>query len=560
MAAVQRAFSKIAGTERVALLGLGAIALGAVVHAASYDFVADDAFIALRYARSLIENGELAYNPGERVEGFTSPLWVFSTALFGLFGVSLPAAARLLGALALALTLRAVYSLWRELEPDSPAALALVPGVLVAAAAPVAAWAMSGLEPALFGLLLTLSVASIARSEREPTPKTRALAATATALAALCRPEGAVLVGLASLLVASRTAGAWRERWRSLAAWLAPIAVLLGGYFVFRLAYFGAPLPNTFYVKTSGVGLLERGIGYLELAAREFGWLSVALLAASVLAPLLPLRELVASPRSEPGRFAAHALIRATLIVQLVYVARVGGDFLDLYRFIAPFLPLAYCLITASLYRAARLAPRARTAALIVGLALLVDHGRQQWSMAREALTVDARSRKPLHLEPLGWTRLYGRRWSGLGQALGAIAGPGDTMAVGAAGAAPFYAGIPNLDLFGLNDAHIARFGRVIGNRPGHQRFATTEYILSKAPTFLLFQPEHTPPRPQPLRGDRFWNGAGYVEAEIRVDGDPDGAYETFYQKLLVRADRARELAGKPGFRAHLPSKRRRDR
>ena len=44
-------------------------------------FASEDAYIAFRYARSLAEGAGLVYNPGERVMGFTSPLWTVWCAL-----------------------------------------------------------------------------------------------------------------------------------------------------------------------------------------------------------------------------------------------------------------------------------------------------------------------------------------------------------------------------------------------------------------------------------------------------------------------------------------------
>jgi len=161
-----------------------------------------------------------------------------------------------------------------------------------------------------------------------------------------------------------------------------------------------------------------------------------------------------------------------------------------------------------------------------------------------EALQIGAESRRALRLEPLGWTRVYGKRWSGIGRWLAAAKLPSDSTAIGAAGAVPFFSELPNLDLFGLNDVEIARHGRVIGNRPGHQRFTTMEYLLAKRPTFVFMAPESTPSRSTPLKYDRFWIGNGYVPIEIRVDASLCECGETFYQQLFVARERAESLRG----------------
>ena len=50
-------------------------------HAHLFDFVTDDAFISFRYARNLALHGQLVFNLGERVEGYTNFLWTVILAL-----------------------------------------------------------------------------------------------------------------------------------------------------------------------------------------------------------------------------------------------------------------------------------------------------------------------------------------------------------------------------------------------------------------------------------------------------------------------------------------------
>ena len=63
-----------------------------------YWFLSDDCYISFRYARNLVEGHGLVYNPGERVEGFSNPLWVLLLACGHLLtAVDTPTLARLLG-------------------------------------------------------------------------------------------------------------------------------------------------------------------------------------------------------------------------------------------------------------------------------------------------------------------------------------------------------------------------------------------------------------------------------------------------------------------------------
>src|SRR6266508_797698 len=76
---------------------LVAAAAGLLAHMRPFRFVTDDAFISFVYSRNLAEHGQLVFNLGERVEGYTNFLWtVFLAALLKL-GVAPEISARVLG-------------------------------------------------------------------------------------------------------------------------------------------------------------------------------------------------------------------------------------------------------------------------------------------------------------------------------------------------------------------------------------------------------------------------------------------------------------------------------
>jgi hypothetical protein len=523
---------------------LTAIALAALWHARSYDFFCDDAYIALRYAKNLVEHHELAYNLGQRVEGFTSPLWVLLISALGASGGPLVSATRALGACSALLTFGALCLFFRELEPKATR-LVLAPAAALAMSAPFAAWALGGLETPLFVALFTLSLALLARAARKRDLSSSLQAGLSVAFCALCRPEGATLIAIGSVVVCLPQPSAPSLRLRRLLAWFVPIGLLVGGYELFRLRYYGYPLPNTFYVKTSGEGLWQRGVSYLGFAGSEFGWAPVGACLSSLLFLLIDGFRLPSSYRPDSSR----VLVLCTAVavtVQLLYVARIGGDFLDLYRFLTPLLPALLCVSTSAASRLlCESQGRARFGVLGIAACLCVSYGRNQLSMAERASRIAESSRAELRLEPLGWTRLYALRWQGIGRWLSRAGTAGDSTAVGAAGALPFYSELPNLDLFGLNDLEIARHGRLIGNRPGHQRFAAMDYLFAQKPTFVFMSPESTPRKAGRLRYDRYWTSRGYLPIEIRVEPELCGCPEGFYHQFLVRRERAASLRGR---------------
>ena len=68
-------------SDRMRWLLLAVAAIVLVLHTLAYNFVTDDAYISFVYSRNLAEHGELTFNLGQRVEGYTNFSW---TALLGL--------------------------------------------------------------------------------------------------------------------------------------------------------------------------------------------------------------------------------------------------------------------------------------------------------------------------------------------------------------------------------------------------------------------------------------------------------------------------------------------
>lgn len=62
-------------------------------------------------------------------------------------------------------------------------------------------------------------------------------------------------------------------------------------------------------------------------------------------------------------------------------------------------------------------------------------------------------------------------------------------ISVSAAGAIPFYSGLPAIDQFGLNDKWVARHGQYNGNVPGHQKASTIEYLLKRNVNLVIGNP-----------------------------------------------------------------------
>jgi hypothetical protein len=166
----------------------------------------------------------------------------------------------------------------------------------------------------------------------EVSEKTGVLSAVCFALAAMTRPEGVLLFATAALF---RGVLNISREWRFLprrqeVLWLLTFLVLFLPYYIWRWRYYGWPFPNTFYVKTSGgAGTWELGGYYLRRFAEDYGAFFFILLGVFA----WPTR----ADRRRRSLFVLTALVWG---VFALYTVSVGGDFMGLYRFILPVVPL----------------------------------------------------------------------------------------------------------------------------------------------------------------------------------------------------------------------------
>ncbi len=199
----------------------------------------DDAYITYRYARNLLAGEGFTYNPGERVQGTTTPLYTLLMAGLGAISgggaADFPVIAWLVNAAADALTCLLLWRIGRRLGAEWPG---LAAGLLWALAPYSVTFAIGGLETSLYVLLLTAAVwAHLTR--RAP------LAALCAALALLTRPDALLL---AAPLALDRLLQARRGR-RLSALEFACLLLPLFAWYGFAWAYFGSPIPHSVQAK-----------------------------------------------------------------------------------------------------------------------------------------------------------------------------------------------------------------------------------------------------------------------------------------------------------------------
>jgi hypothetical protein len=463
----------------VVLRRYGGVVLASAVlvpHALYFDFISDDAFISFRYARNLAEHGELVFNLGERVEGYTNFLWTVLLAAGIKLGISPLLSARFLGVAFAVGTLAVAVRLSLRLDRERPSAWHLVAPLGLAATGAFACWATGGLETQLFTFLSFLALERML-AETEP-GKSGYGSGALFALAALTRPEGVLFFAVAALyrlitnIVHERR---FVPRRRDL-AWAGLFVALFAPYVAWRWWYYGWPLPNTFYVKTSASAQVwAMGLYYLRRFVEDHGVVF-----------LFGVLVLGWPARAHKARWNLGLLAALLSVVYALYVVRVGGDFMGLYRFDLPVLPLlAVAMQEALRTLSARLWPFVGQPALMLGgLALvggfLAGSAKVTWHAAN-VVGADNGIDTPAYLRHYVEQRVPVARW------LGQHAQPDDLMTVGGAGVIPYYAHRARaFDVFGLVDqtiAHEAAF--TVSSRPGHTKWAPDSYMLSRRPTLV---------------------------------------------------------------------------
>lgn len=307
----------------------------------------DDPGILFRYALNFAEGRGLVYNPGERVEGYSDFGYVILMSIaykvLGLAGRPevLFLVSKFVGLICSILALWLTYLLatrFLRLERN----WALFACFMLAVSAPFAIWSVGALETNCLALLLLASLflylnylrLHAGSSSRSNVMRTSFLCGITLCVLTLMRADAFVYV----LIIA----GHWsfsRLRLREIckADWplllLPTLAALI--YEVWRLWYYGYPLPNSYYAKVQpsvSLPLLQGAFQeYLEPYLHTLGGIGSVggLMALSVY-----------KDKKHASWFLAFVCASYT-----GYVLVVGGDWMAGYRFLVPIVPIILLLM-----------------------------------------------------------------------------------------------------------------------------------------------------------------------------------------------------------------------
>jgi len=328
-------------------------------------FQTDDAYIAFRYVQNSILGHGYVWNapPFLPVEGYTSFSWVvILDVVWRVLGVLPPDSANWISlACSAGGLVVSVAILWRILLANTThrerffsTAFVLV---YCLSNRTFLAWTSSGLETALFNLLLWSWLYSMAGTSSR-------WAAVWATLLCLTRPDGMLFVLATACLIALRPGTDRGSLWRRWSP-LLPFAVA-AGHLAWRRRFYGEWLPNSYYAKVVAAWP-ESGIRYAASFALEYAvWLW-----AVVVLVWLWRRVSRAGWRQLPGLAPAIAL--ATVAAHLAYYTLVvGGDHFEyrVYSYTIPLLAISLLWMLRQLGASYRTATAVLMAFLLAGYPL----------------------------------------------------------------------------------------------------------------------------------------------------------------------------------------------
>jgi arabinofuranosyltransferase len=487
-----------------------------VVGGERYFSLFDDAMISMRYAKNLAHGYGLVWNPGgDRVEGYTNPLWVLFMSIVHFLPIA-PSKTSLFIQIAAAAFLAANLYFVRKIAltvSDGSEGVSLGAVLLTASYLPINNWGLQGMEVSV--LVLIMSIASwwaltCLRDGRFSFPLYILLGFSTWVRPDMIVPFGGIMLFLA---VADSSNRKRHLLWGSL--------ILLGfcsAQTAFRVWYFGDPLPNTYYLKLTGYPLMLRITAGIYVLA-QFIW------NANILLFVLPFMLGLSGDRRV-------LLLLWLLGIQMLYSVYVGGDAWEYWggsnRYISIAMPGFFILLACGLSRLSRLITdgfkpgpvlaglqavqwRPAVFPILIGISVLCLNSIHGVGALAELLLV----RAPLHSGAGGENESEVRE----ALALRRVTTPAASMTLARAGTIPYFSDRIGIDLLGKNDTHIAHepmrrsssgLRALIEFRPGHMKYDYAYSIGERRPDLVVQLWQH-PKDVQPYL-------AKYYEA-IRIEG-----------------------------------------
>ena len=330
----------------------------------------DDAMISMRYARNLADGHGLLWNPGQpAVEGYTNFLWTLWMAALHLLPVTEPKIAlvvMLTGVVLLAANVIIVRKIAERLSHGSPTVVA-VSMWLTALYYPLVYWTLRGMEVGLVTLEISTAALLALRLRDTPGYKTLAMLAATLSLGIVTRPDVVVPCAVISAFALWTIQASWRRV--AAIVLVGAAAATLGAHTVFRVLYYGAAFPNTYYLKLEGAALTSRITrGLLGLFIFD---------ALQLMVPTALATGYLVYHRRKDGRGNGELLLAGMFVALCAYSVYVGGDAWDdlqyTNRYVTPAMPGLLILSSMAIDSIVRTCHDRRSLAAVSGLFVLAS-------------------------------------------------------------------------------------------------------------------------------------------------------------------------------------------
>jgi hypothetical protein len=445
------------------------------------------------------------------VEGYTHFLWLCIITFLQWLGISPESTTVWLGLAAYAATL--LLFLWTSRRIDSSDRF-VVPFVTIVLALhfDLWIWATGGLEASFFTFLISLGVVVICYVEIGSASRFLFSGLIFT-LSALTRPDGLMFWGIALVFLAFSelaTGTSWQETLRLAGRYLAPLVLMWVPYMIWKTSYYGYIFPNTYYAKSGGISYYGQGFLYIWTYLRVYTSTFLIMLVIPFLIGRW-LKYAGTSMIDRVGHLFFDPNVKAVLLgtafifaYGIFFVARVGGDFMYA-RFLHVLIPLFYLMISVSL----------------VGL---LGHKRMLLNLSMAAvllIVLSDKNRRDSYLgdrAPFGpgafdryawiidehwyWTHDLGngenrnQLQSRVGKELRSVfEGLDVTVVLWGQDRLAYYAKFRTcIESAGLTDTYIAHLPLDYRKRPGHEKLAPWDYMVSRRANFVFLPgSSHTP-------------------------------------------------------------------
>jgi hypothetical protein len=440
----------------------------------------DDAMISMRYAWNYSHGQGLVWNPGERIEGYTNLLWTLVMSVFtGLLDkVGAVLAMQILGVLIVLVCALMTWKLASRAGFDLPAGESMALGAAAVAVTltyyPLSHFTLTGMETGLLTLLVAAALYALEGYLRTKDRRSLLTMSLLLGMAYLTREDSVIfsIPIFAYVLALPDPKADLRARVGSILPALGLFLLFPIGREAFRLLYYGDILPNTYYLKMTGMPLairLQSGLGFTSLYLVTH----IVLLGVGIAGCVL-----------KPDRKKLLYLVLVTL--PILYQIWVGGDPVRMWRMMTPALPAAALLfsqgsmgIIRRMGRSLGLPSGRRLLGYLTALAILTANlifipfitFQQEWF-------------------PLDFYRV---RINAAG-ALNELTTEEASVAVLAAGVVPYYTDLRAHDMLGRTDAYIASLPADISGAtgwggmisvPGHNKYDLEYSVKQLRPTYV---------------------------------------------------------------------------